>query len=91
MSKPKIKKYTILGRQYIVYHGSESNHRKTKSNKKPTKSLNQKKNTPHIIVESISKSKIDSNIPGNIDVTQNRSTITSYLHTNYNMYHKETS
>ena len=90
--KAENKKYTILGRQSIAHHGSESNHRKTKSNEKD---LNQMKKTPHKNTnkkaESTSKTKIDSNIHGNIDVTIDRNTITSYLHTNYNMYQKETS
>ena len=45
--KAENKKYPILGRQSIAHHGTESNHRKTKSKIKQTVSSKTAKKTPH--------------------------------------------
>ena len=93
--KAENKKYPILGRQSIAHHGTESNHRKTKSKIKQTVSSKKAKKTPHKhntpIIEPIPMSRKISNIPETINETKNRSTITTYLHTNSNMYQQEAS
>ena len=84
--KAKNKKYTILGRQSIAHQSTESNHRKTKSNIIPKiNSHLQKKishqNTNQQITHSFLSSPI-SKIPEiDTNTPQNRSTITTDLHT----------